>query len=129
MSAARSASRRRRSASRARDAARSDSVETTAAATRNTARATQFSASAIVKRPVGGMWKKLKQAAAATLVASPSQRPHSVETSSTASRYSTPSETGEAICSSGNRTAVVTASEPAATTKPSAVEREPMRGA
>jgi hypothetical protein len=32
------------------------------------------------------MWKKLNATAAATLVASPSFRPHSVETSRTASR-------------------------------------------
>jgi hypothetical protein len=47
------------------------------------------------------MWKKLKQAAAATPVASPSHRPHSVATSGTGTRYRTPSETGEAISSSG----------------------------
>ena len=41
-------------------AASSDSVDATTAATRKTSSATQFSASAIVNRPVGGMWKKLK---------------------------------------------------------------------
>ena len=36
--------------------------------------------SAIVKRPVGGMWKKLNASALATAVASPSPRPQKVET-------------------------------------------------
>jgi hypothetical protein len=66
---------RRCSASRARVVARSDRVEATTAATRNTSSATQFSASAIVNCPVGGMWKKLNAAAAATLVARPSHSP------------------------------------------------------
>ena len=39
--------------------------------------ATRFSPSAIVKRPVGGMWKKLNASALATLVREPEQRaPH-----------------------------------------------------
>ena len=101
----------------------SDSVDATTAATRNTTSATQFSASAIVNRPVGGMWKKLNASAAATLVARPSHSPQSVETSRTASRYRTPSETGSAISSSGYSSSVVSASEPTATTTPSAVER------
>ena len=74
-SAARSASRRRSSASCARARAWPERVETTAAATRNTTSATQFSPSAIVNWPVGGMWKKLNAAAAAKPVASPSSRP------------------------------------------------------
>jgi hypothetical protein len=77
--------------------ARSERLEATTAATRNATSATQFSASAIVKRPLGGRWKKLKASAAATLVSSPSRSPQTVETSSTTRRYSTPSETGGAI--------------------------------
>jgi hypothetical protein len=126
-SAARSASRRRRSASRARVVARSDRVEATTAATRNTSSATQFSASAIVNCPVGGMWKKLNAAAAATLVARPSHSPQIVDTRSTASRYRTPSETADAISSSGYSTSVVSASDTTAVMTPSAVERLPMQ--
>ena len=79
-----------------------------------------------MNRPVGGMWKKLKASAAATLVARPSRRPQNVETSRTASRYSTPSETGGAISLSGYSSSVVSASEPAATSTPSVVERPAM---
>ena len=83
-------------------------------------------ASAIVNRPVGGMWKKLNARAAATLVARPSQRPQYVDTSSTASRYSTPSETGSATSLSGYSRSVVSASKPAATSTPSTGERSPI---
>ena len=59
ISADRSASRRRSSASSARLRATCASELAPAAATKKTASATQFSPLAIVKRPVGGMWKKL----------------------------------------------------------------------
>ena len=85
-SAERSASRRRCSASLARERASSATALATTAATRKIASATQFWPSAIVKRPVGGRWKKLNAAALAMLVADPSRSPHTVETSSTASR-------------------------------------------
>ena len=58
----------------------------TSAATKKTASATQFSPSAIVKRPVGGMWKKLNASAPPTAVTIPSHAPQIVATSSTASR-------------------------------------------
>ena len=57
-----------------------------AATTRKITSAIQFSPSAIVKRPVGGMWKKLKASALARLVAIPSHTPHTVDTSNTPSR-------------------------------------------
>ena len=57
-----------------------------AAARKKTASATQFSPSAIVKRPVGGMWKKLKASALTTAVASASHAPQTVATTSTTSR-------------------------------------------
>jgi hypothetical protein len=50
-------------------------VLVTTAATKKTPSATQFSASAIVKRSVGGIWKKLKTRALATDVNSPSHSP------------------------------------------------------
>ena len=53
---------------------------------RNTTSATQFSLSAIVKRPVGGRWKKLKASADPTAVATPSHAPQTVEITSTATR-------------------------------------------
>ena len=74
-SADRSASWLRRSASSARARAAPASVLVTTAATRNTTSPSQFSLSAIVKRPVGGMWKKLNASALSTAVASPIQRP------------------------------------------------------
>ena len=55
--------------------AASASVLATTAATRNTTSATQFSPSAIVNWPVGGMWKKLNAAALRTAVPSPIQTP------------------------------------------------------
>ena len=58
-----SASRRRTSASSARDRARPASELAIAAATKKTTSASQFSPSAIVSRPVGGMWNQLKQSA------------------------------------------------------------------
>ena len=72
ISAARSASRRRSSASAARARASSEIELARIAAMRKTTSATQFSESAIVNRPVGGMWKKLKASALATAVATPS---------------------------------------------------------
>ena len=69
-----------------RTRARSASVLATSAAMKKTPSATQFSPSEIVKRPVGGMWKKLKASALARAVAAPSQPPQSEETSSTATR-------------------------------------------
>ena len=86
ISAARSASSRRSCASRVRVRARSASVLATTAVTKKTTSATQFSPSEIVKRPVGGMWKKLNASALATAVATPSQPPQSDDTSSTATR-------------------------------------------
>ncbi len=86
ISAARSASWRRSWASRVRTRARSASVLATSAAMKKTPSATQFSPSEIVKRPVGGMWKKLKASALARAVAAPSQPPQKDETSSTATR-------------------------------------------
>ena len=74
ISAARSASRRRWSASSARLRAASASALATIAATRNTASATQFSPSAMVSRPVGGMWKKLNATAPRHAVAIASAR-------------------------------------------------------
>ena len=71
---------------RARARARSARLLATTAARRKTTSATQFSPSRIVKRPVGGMWKKLKAARSPTAVAMPSQAPQSEETSSTATR-------------------------------------------
>ena len=56
----------------------------TSAAMKKTTSATQFSPSEIVKRPVGGMWKKLNASALASAVAAPSQPPQTEETSSTA---------------------------------------------
>ncbi len=107
-SAARSASRPRCSASCARCRAASARLEAAAATTRNTTSATQFSASAIVRRPVGGMWKKLNATALTRLVAMPSGAPQTIETSSTPSRYTTPSDTGAATSLSGNRISVST---------------------
>ena len=57
-----------------------------AAATKKTTNATQFSPSEIDNRPVGGMWKKLKQSAESNAVSSPSRRPQIVEIRSTAIR-------------------------------------------
>ena len=74
-SADRSASLRRRSASSARLRAAPARLLVTVAATRKVTSATQFSPSAIVNRPVGGMWKKLKASALTTEVASPIHRP------------------------------------------------------
>ena len=45
------------------------------AAIRKTASATQFSPSAIVNLPVGGMWKKFQAAAPMIAVSSPITRP------------------------------------------------------
>jgi hypothetical protein len=50
-------------------------VLVTSAATMKTASATQFSPSAIVNSPVGGMWKKFQAAALRSAVSSPSQSP------------------------------------------------------
>ena len=69
-----------------RTRARSASVLATSAAMKKTPSATQFSPSEIVRRPVGGMWKKLKASALASAVAAPSQPPQTEETSSTATR-------------------------------------------
>ena len=85
-SAIRSASRRRASASWARLRASSASVLAIAAVTRKAASATQFRESAIVKRPTGGMWKKLNARALSSAVSSPSRRPQKIETTITASR-------------------------------------------
>ena len=85
ISAVRSASWRRVSASSARARAAPASPLITIAATKKTASATQFSPSAIVKRPVGGMWKKLKAAALRTAVSNPAHRPQKLDTNSTAS--------------------------------------------
>ncbi len=65
VAAARSASRRRCSASAACPRARSPRPDAMTAATRKTPRPTQSVDSAIAKRPVGGMWKKLNAAALA----------------------------------------------------------------
>jgi hypothetical protein len=73
--AARSASARRRSASIARPRATSDIVLKMAATTVKAASATQLRLSAVVKRPTGGMWKKLKAAALANEVARPRVSP------------------------------------------------------
>jgi len=73
--AARSASLRRLSASCARLRAMSAIVLTTIATIMNAASATQLRLSAIVKRPVGGMWKKLKAAALSREVAMPRASP------------------------------------------------------
>ncbi len=85
-SAIRSASRRRASASCARLRASSASVLAIAAVTKNAASATQLRESAMVNRPVGGMWKKLKAAALTSAVNSPQRRPQKIETPITASR-------------------------------------------
>ena len=85
ISAVRSASLRPRSASSALAVAVPDSVLTTRATTTNTASATQFSPSAMVNCPVGGMWKKLNASALRTAVSTPNQSPQRLETSSTAS--------------------------------------------
>ena len=68
---------------------------------RKTTSATQFSASAIVNRPVGGMWKKLNAAALTRLVATPSHAPQTIEIRSTPIRKTTPSDTDGAISPSG----------------------------
>ncbi len=68
---------------------------------KKTASATQFSPSEIVKRPVGGMWKKLNASALASAVAAPSHPPQTDETSSTATRYTTPRATTGAMWASG----------------------------
>ena len=49
-------------------------------------RATQFSSSAIVNWPVGGIWKKLKASALARQVANPSRNPQTIEITSIAGR-------------------------------------------
>ena len=74
-SADRSASFRRRSASSARLRAAPARLLVTVAATRKVTSATQLRSSAIVNRPVGGMWKKLKASALITAVPSPIHRP------------------------------------------------------
>ena len=61
-------------------------LDASTAATRKTTSATQFSASSIVKRPVGGMWKKLNASALTTLVPTPSAAPQTIATISTPSR-------------------------------------------
>ena len=75
ISAARSASRRRWSASRGACARALGERRWRPARRRGRrASATQFSLSAIVKRPVGGMWKKLNASALAERRGTPSQR-------------------------------------------------------
>jgi hypothetical protein len=64
----------------------SASALTTTAAMRKTTSATQFSPSLIVKRPVGGMWKKLKARALPIAVPIASHKPHSDATKITATR-------------------------------------------
>ena len=85
ISAVRSASARRVSASSARARAAPASPLITAAATRKTPNANQFSPSAMVKPPVGGMWKKLNASALSSAVSRPNQRPKMLDTNSTAS--------------------------------------------
>ncbi len=82
----RSASARRASASRVRAFAAPASVLVTTAATRKTASASQFSPSATVKRPVGGMWNQFQASALPTAVSKPRPSPQRLDTSSTASR-------------------------------------------
>ncbi len=63
--------------------------------------ATQLLESRIVKWPTGGRWKKLNAAALITAVAIPSHAPQVTDTTSTAGRYTTLSETTGAMCFSG----------------------------
>ena len=101
ISAARSASRRRSSVSRARARVTSATELASPAATRNAISATQLLELRIVNWPTGGRWKKLNAAALHTAVAKPSHAPQMIDTTSTASRYTTPSDTTGAICFSG----------------------------
>ena len=71
------------------------------ATTRNATSATQLLESLIVNCPTGGRWKKLNAAALSTAVATPSHAPQMTDTTSTASRYTTPSDTTGATCLSG----------------------------
>ena len=82
-------------------AAASASALATSAATKKTASATQFSPSAIVRRPVGGRWKKLNVSAPRSAVATANAAPQYVATSSTPSRYTTLSEMSAATSLSG----------------------------
>ena len=59
---------------------------TAAATIMNAPSATQLRLSEIVKRPVGGRWKKLNAAALSSEVTSPSASPQYADTSSTAGR-------------------------------------------
>jgi hypothetical protein len=82
-----------------------------------------------VKRPVGGRWKKLKAAALATLVSTPSHSPQIVDTSRTASRYATPLEAAGETSRSGKIRPVIAATANAATTRPTKTDggSEPSR--
>ena len=74
---------------------------TAAATIVNAPSATQLRLSAIVNRPVGGRWKKLNAAALSSDVTMPSARPQYADTSSTAGRYTTLSDTTGASDLSG----------------------------
>ena len=85
----------------------------------NAASATQLRLSAIVNRPTGGRWKKLNAAALASEVSNPSPSPQAAETSSTASRYTTLSDTAGATAFSGYTSPVAAATAAIAATIPS----------
>ena len=82
----RSASWRRSSASSARRGATSVSERRPRPRGRRRSARPSSRRSAIVKRPVGGMWKKLNASALATAVASASQTPQTEATTSTTTR-------------------------------------------
>ncbi len=73
----------------------------------------------------------MNAAALSTAVAKPSHAPQMTDTTSTASRYTTPSDTTGAICFSGYRISVHSATAPTATIAPvrrdgsSALSRNP----
>ena len=85
----------------------------------NTASATQFCASLIVKRPVGGRWNQLNARAPRIAVAVPSSAPHPTDTTRTATRYTTTSAVTGAISFSGKTISVVSATLTTAATTPS----------
>ncbi len=84
----------------------------------NAASATQLRLSAIVNRPVGGRWKKLNAAALSSEVPSPRASPQYADTSRTAGRYTTLSETTGARCLSAEIAAVATATDTTETAIP-----------